>query len=62
MAAEREEVMGDLQVLLAVRETHRLAAVMPAAPQGLAADLATPSMETAPALVLLSTQAQWWGQ
>jgi len=52
MAAEREEVMGELQVLLAIRGTHRVAAVLAAAPQGLAADPATPSMETAPALVL----------
>jgi hypothetical protein len=52
IAAERQEVMADLQVLLAIRETHRLAAVPAAAPQGLAADPATPSMETAPALVL----------
>ena len=52
MAAEAQEVMGELQVLLVLGVAHRVAAVVAAATQGLAADPATPSMETAPALVL----------
>ena len=58
MAAEGEEVMGEFQAPLALGVAHRVAAVVAAATQGLAADPATPSMETAPALVLWSTQAQ----
>jgi len=52
VAAEAQEVMGEFQVPLAHRVAHRVAAVVAAATQGLAADPATPSMETAPALVL----------
>jgi len=58
VAAEAQEGMGELQVPLALRVAQRVAAVVAAATQGLAADPATPSMETAPALVLWSTQAQ----
>jgi len=58
MAAEGEEVMGEFQAPLALRVAHRAPAVVTAASQGLAADPATPSMETAPALVLWSTQVQ----
>jgi len=58
MAAEGEEVMGEFQAPLAFRVAHRVPAVVAAASQGLAADPATPSMETAPALVLWPTQAQ----
>jgi len=58
MAAEGEEVMGEFQAPLALRVAHRVTAVVAAATQGLAAYPATPSMETAPALVLWPTQAQ----
>jgi phage terminase Nu1 subunit (DNA packaging protein) len=58
VAAEAQEVMGEFPVLLAHRVAQPVAAVVAAATQGLAADPATPSMETAPALVLWSTQAQ----
>jgi hypothetical protein len=58
MGAEGQEVMGEFQALLALRVVHRVAAVATAALQGLAADPAMLSMETAPALVLWSTQAQ----
>jgi hypothetical protein len=58
VAAEGEEVMGEFQAPLAIRVAHRVTAVVAAATQGLAADPATPSMETAPALVLWPTQAQ----
>jgi len=58
VAAEGEEVMGDFQAPLAFRVTHRVTAVVAAATQGLAADPATPSMETAPALVLCPIQVQ----
>ena len=58
MAAEGEEVMGEFQAPLAFRVTHRVTAVVAAATQGLAAYPATPSMETAPALVLCPIQVQ----
>jgi hypothetical protein len=58
MAAEGQEVMGEFQAPLAFRVAHRVPAVVAAASQGLAADPATPSMETAPALVLCPIQAQ----
>jgi len=58
VAAEGQEVMGEFQAPLALRVAHRVPAVVAAAPQGLAAYPATPSMETAPALVLWPTQAQ----
>jgi len=58
MAAEGEEVMGEFQAPLAFRVAHRVAAVVTVATQGLAADPATPSMETAPALVLCPIQVQ----
>jgi hypothetical protein len=58
VAAEGEEVMGEFQAPLAFRVTHRVPAVVAAATQGLAAYPATPSMETAPALVLCPIQVQ----
>ena len=58
MAAEGQEVMGEFQAPLAFRVAHRVPAVVAAASQGLAADPATPSMETAPALVLCPIQVQ----
>ena len=58
VAAEGKEVMGEFQAPLALRVAHRVTAVVAAAPQGLAAYPATPSMETAPALVLCPIQAQ----
>ena len=58
MAAEGQEVMGEFLAPLAFRVAHRVPAVVAAASQGLAADPATPSMETAPALVLCPIQAQ----
>ena len=58
VAAEGEEVMGEFQAPLALRVAHRVTAVVAAATQGLAAYPATPSMETAPALVLCPIQVQ----
>jgi len=58
VAAEGKEVMGEFQAPLAFRVTHRVPAVVAAATQGLAAYPATPSMETAPALVLCPIQVQ----
>ena len=58
VAAEGQEVMGEFQAPLALRVAHRVPAVVAAATQGLAAYPATPSMETAPALVLCPIQVQ----
>jgi hypothetical protein len=58
VAAEAQEVMGEFQAPLALGVAHRVAAGVAAATQGLAADPATPSMETAPALVLCPIQVQ----